>query len=174
MKIYNLAFIPTKTQIFVDTNILVLGIQENGQFEQPCRDFIARITCKELEGFTSTGVVSELIHRFIVSEAKKLLGLTSQETVEYLQKNPDLVKQLKQHATVVSQIGRMKIDIRPIEVKDLHKSKEYRAKYGLMANDSLIAAFMENNGLRHLATHDNGFKRVKELKVWMPKVNKAR
>jgi predicted nucleic acid-binding protein len=40
----------------------------------------------------------------------------------------------------------------------LHQSKQFRTDYGLMTNDSLIVAVMQDHKLVHLATNDRDFK----------------
>ena len=51
----------------------------------------------------------------------------------------------------------------------VHESCWARQKYGLMANDSLIVAFMRKHHIRHLVTNDEDFKRVSDIKVWLPR-----
>ena len=40
--------------------------------------------------------------------------------------------------------------------------------YGLMVNDSIIAASMQEEGLHLLATNDTGFEKVDEILVCSP------
>jgi predicted nucleic acid-binding protein len=113
-------------------------------------------------------VVAEVTHRVMVNEAREQLNLSARETVEQLQQQTDLVRSLTRHLTVASDIGKAGVDILPLTVKDLHASKAYRRDYSLLTNDSLILAVMRNNKLRHLASHDSGFKSVPGLQLWMP------
>jgi predicted nucleic acid-binding protein len=159
-----LSAIPHGTSVFVDTNILVLAGAE-GKLAQQCRDFLNQVRERQVAGFTTALVVAEVTHRVMVKAAREHLGLSSVETVEYLQRHPDLVRTLSRHLRVASDIGKANIDILPLTVKDLHASKTPRREYGLLTNDSLIIAVMCNHKLRHLATYDRGFLRVRGLQV---------
>lgn len=156
------------THIFIDSNIFVLAAFNTDALGQTCLELLERIKRGEVLGFTATCVVSEVVHRFMVKEAQDHLGLTSRETVAYLQTHPEFVRTLKRHLGVASNIRKLKVDILPLTVKDLHASKVARSDYGLLANDSLIVGVMRGNKVRHLATHDAGFLRVPQLQVWMP------
>jgi predicted nucleic acid-binding protein len=163
-----LADLPTGTRVFVDTNIFALYYIDQGALGQSCRDFLIRTTRQEIVGFTSVSVVADTIHRVIVAEAAAQLSLSSQKTVEHLQKHPEIIRKLTRHLTVASDIHRLGIDILALTYKELHSSKSIRANFGLMANDSLIVAVMRTHKLRHLVTHDAGFARVTGLQVWRP------
>jgi predicted nucleic acid-binding protein len=160
--------LPTKAHVFVDTNIFALYYIDQGLLGQACRDFLLRTTRRQVSGYTSVAVVAEAIHRVMVAEAAAQLSLSSQKTVEHLQKHPELIQKLTRHLTVASDIHRLGIDILPITYKELHGSKNIRANFGLMTNDSLIVAVMRSHKLYHLATHDAGFARVTDLQVWRP------
>jgi predicted nucleic acid-binding protein len=51
---------------------------------------------------------------------------------------------------------------------ELHSSKRYRRDYGFMTNDSLVLAVMKRHKVIHLATNDQDFERVPDIKVWTP------
>src|SRR6266487_3616975 len=168
----NLSDLPHNTPVFVDTNIFVLAGGE-GRLAQQCRDFLNRVRQREMAGFTATFVAAEVTHRVMVKEARQHLGLSSAETVEYLQRHPDMVRTLSRHLRVAGDIGKANIDILPLTVKDLHASKVVRREYGLLTNDSLIGAVMRNHKLRHLATYDSGFLHVSGIQVWMPETQES-
>jgi predicted nucleic acid-binding protein len=96
-----LSAIPHGTRVFVDTNILVLA-GTAGRVAQQCRDFLNLLRERQVAGFTATLVVAEVTHRVMVQEAREQLGLSSVETVEYLQRHPDMVRNLGRHLRVAS------------------------------------------------------------------------
>ena len=156
------------TRIFVDTNIFALYFSHPGDLGKACRDFFVRTTSRELQGFTSASVAAETIHRVMVAEAAAMLSLSSQATVEHLQKHPSTVQKLTRHLQVASDMHRLGINILPLTYKELHSSKNFRFQFGLLTNDSLILAVMQAHKLQHLATHDAGFYRVSSIQVWGP------
>lgn len=121
-----------------------------------------------MSGFTSPLVAAEVTHRVLVAEAVVLLKLSSRETIEYLQKHPDVVRQLRRHLTIASDMRRMGMNILPLTYKELHHSKTIRTKFGLMTNDSLIVAVMQQHKLTDLATNDTGFTQVSGIQIWRP------
>jgi predicted nucleic acid-binding protein len=164
-----IATLPAATDIFIDSNIFVLATHATGPLGQACKALLERVRHGELQGYTSTLVTAEVIHRFLVKEAQDQMGFaSSRETVEHLQQHPETVRRFRQHIGVASEMRQMQVDILPVTVKDLHASKAARADHGLLANDSLIVGVMRGRKLRHLATHDSGFLRVPSLAVWMP------
>jgi predicted nucleic acid-binding protein len=163
-----LAQMPAGTRVFVDTNIFILYYGDAEPFRQACRDFFVRTARQELRGFTSVPVAAETIHRVMVAEGAERLSLSSQATVEHLQKHPAFVRQLTRHLQVASDIRRLGLDILPVTYKDLHGSKGVRSTFGLLTNDSLIVAVMRAHKLRHLASHDAAFERVTGIEVWRP------
>ena len=50
----------------------------------------------------------------------------------------------------------------------LHRAQTIRARHGLLTNDSLIVAAMEEFGIHNLATRDADFDHVSELTVYKP------
>ena len=165
----DLAHVPSGTRIFADASILALHFIGHPELGPSCRDFLERCASHEIAGYTSVIAASETIHRVVVNEARTSLGFaTSPETVNYLKRHPEAGKELRQHLAVATRIYRLGAEILPVSYKNLHRSNRVRQQYGLMTNDSLIVAVMQQHRLRHLATHDRDFARVSTLHVWRP------
>ena len=62
----------------------------------------------------------------------------------------------------------MGIEIKPVTIETIFKSQMVRLAYGLMVNDSVIAASMQEGGIKLLATNDTGFEAVDEIIVCSP------
>jgi predicted nucleic acid-binding protein len=163
-----LSALPAGTHVFVDTNIFVFYYTYQGELQQASREFLKRTASDVLHGFTSALVAAEVIHRVLVAEAAEQLALSSRETIEYLQKHPQLVKQLTRHLAVPSDMRRMGMDILPLTHQELHRSKAIRSTSGLLTNDSLMVATMQRHKIADLATNDTGFARVAGRRVWRP------
>jgi len=50
----------------------------------------------------------------------------------------------------------------------LHRAQSVRSRYGLLTNDSLILAAMEENGVESLATRDSDFDHIPNIKIYKP------
>jgi len=85
-----------------------------------------------------------------------------------LRARPDVVTSLETYREQVERIPLMGITVLPLEMKSLLHSHDVRKKYGLLVNDSLVAATAMSRGLDSLATADSDFRRVTELKTYEP------
>ena len=161
--------VPSRTKIFLDTNVLVFHFTRAHPLSEDCTGLLQRIASRELVGITSAIVVAELLHRMMVVEAVERKGFqTSRETVEYLQATPDFVKTLQKHHGIPSALARMRIDIKLVDHIDLHTSKRFRQEHGFMTNDSLVLAVMKRYRIDDLATNDPDFQQVSQIQVWTP------
>jgi predicted nucleic acid-binding protein len=81
---------------------------------------------------------------------------------------PEKIKGLNEYFVNTQKINEMGIEIRPITFETVIKSQMVRMAYGLMVNDSVIVASMQEDGLKLLATNDTGFEKVDEILVYSP------
>jgi len=54
------------TKIFIDANIFVYHFSAGSIFNKSCTDFLAEVEAKKFQGFTSTAIVQEAIHRLMM------------------------------------------------------------------------------------------------------------
>jgi predicted nucleic acid-binding protein len=158
--------IPSQARVMVDANILVYALFSEFPQYLIAKDFITRGARKELKLYVSAHSVSDIIHRAMVLEAVGQ-GIT-QQTANYLKQHPQFVRQLKRYKTVLRELSIAQITILSMTYQDLHTSKKYRDQYGILANDSLILAVMEQEKITNLATNDPDFARVPDIAVWQP------
>ena len=62
----------------------------------------------------------------------------------------------------------MKIEIAPLTVATLEASAAVRQQYGLLTNDSLLVAAMQELNLQKLATRDQDFAQIGGLLTYQP------
>jgi predicted nucleic acid-binding protein len=82
MPVRPLSLVPDRSNVFVDANIFVYGL--NGQSAQ-CRHFLERCSREELTGITLFETVNEATHRFMLAEAAAK-GLIPQTSAGHLRK----------------------------------------------------------------------------------------
>jgi predicted nucleic acid-binding protein len=90
------------------------------------------------------------------------------KTLQKLKERPEKVCQLNDYFTNTMAILDMGIRVHPITAELLRKSQSIRSRYGLLVNDSLIAAIMEEEGIQIMATNDDGFLGIAWIKVYKP------
>ena len=152
-------------QIFFDANIFVyhfLGLSPD------CRQLLSRCHQGALKGVTASFIIAEVIHRLMTAEAVARQLVASSQVVKKLRERPDIVRQLQTPNQCVPQIKAMKIEIAPLTASTLEASATVRQQYGLLTNDSLLVATMQELSLQKLATLDQDFTRVGGLLTYQP------
>jgi predicted nucleic acid-binding protein len=161
--------LPDDVTVFVDASIFTYYLTGHDALAQACAAFFERTARRKVIALTSAVVAMEVIHRAVVQEAAEKLDLRGRDLIQHLKKHPGVIEELTRHRTVPSIIYRLGVSIEPVTHIHVHSSRRARQNYGLMANDSLIIAFMEKHSIRHLVSNDNDFKRVPNIKVWLPR-----
>jgi len=161
--------LPKDITVFVDANIFVYALRETDDLKQECTAFFEQVLHGRFKAVTSVNVATEVIHRFMMQEAAEKLEFYGGKLVQHLKENPEFVKSLTRHRQIASAIYKLGVSIEPITYVEVHGSRVIRTNYGLMANDSLIIAFMQKHKISHLATNDGDFKRIPDIKVWLPR-----
>lgn len=160
--------LPDGAIVFADANVLVYHFTQVEPLASASTAFLERGLRQRVAIVTTPQVVSDVIHRVMLLEARVLFQIPGQQLTSYLKKHPDVVKQLSQHLDIASLLKRFNIDIRPITHLHLHASKRFRRDYGFMANDSLILGFMATERIQHLASNDGDFERAPVISLWKP------
>ncbi len=153
------------SRVFIDSTIFIYhftGVSAD------CRRFLERCERGDLKGSTSTVVLAEVAHRLMMIEAVSRGLLTTGNVVRKLRAKPELVTSLETYREQVERSPLMGVAVLPLEMKSLLHSHGVRKKYGLLVNDSLVAATATLSGLHALATADTDFRRVAELETYEP------
>jgi predicted nucleic acid-binding protein len=157
--------LPAKKKVFVDSTIFIYHFTG---ISKECRDFLIRCERGELSAVTSVVVLAEVAHRLLVAEAVKKGLVSGGNPAAKLAGRPQAVKGLSAYWEQVRQIPLMGIDIVVLDLKTLFDSAHYRHRYGLLVNDSLVAASAKAAGISSMATADADFRRVPDLAVYGP------
>jgi predicted nucleic acid-binding protein len=157
--------IPSNSIVFIDSNIFIyhfLGASE------PCTDFLERIEMEEIDAYTSTVVLAEVLHRLIIAEVVETHGIELSKVVKFLKQNPEIIPTLEKCENAIKEIPEFKVKILPIGSEAIFQSKKLRKEYSLMTNDSLNLHAMKINDLKNMVTNDSDFDKVEWLTVWKP------
>jgi predicted nucleic acid-binding protein len=151
--------------VFIDANIFIYHL---GGRSVACKTLLERCARRELVGYTSTTILAEVVHRLMVAEAIQLGLVTSKTAVKRLKEDPDLVKRLSKYNEEVSKLTEINLVILSFTAEILMRSKEVRQREGLLTNDSLVVAFILDQGLTKLATANGDFNRVAGIELYEP------
>ena len=158
--------IESHAEVFVDSNIFIYHFTGvSGE----CSDFLVRCERSELIAITSVNVILEVLHRLMMVEAVRKNLVKPPNIVKKLSKAPQKLKRLNEYFLNTEKIQDMGIVIKPLIFETIAKSHMVRLASGLMVNDSVIVASMNQEGIKLLATNDKAFEKVEEIQMCSPR-----
>jgi len=125
------------------------------------------VATEKVLGITTLDVVNEVTHRMMLAEGVGK-GVIKRERVRDLRGKWREVAKLTEYWTQTSAIFGLNILVLTTDEARLHVAQTIRVRHGLLTNDSLIVAAMEEFGIDSLATRDNDFDHISELIVYKP------
>ena len=156
--------LPRGSDVLIDANIFIYAF---GQISPLCVAFLERCAREELLGVTTVDVVNEVTHRLMLVEALKKHYI-SKEQASQLKGKPNVVKTLTDYWTLASRIFALNVLVLGLEVPRLHRSERMRKAHGLLTNDSMVLAAINEYGIGCLATRDRDFDQVPGITVYKP------
>jgi predicted nucleic acid-binding protein len=92
----------------------------------------------------------------------------SSKIVQRLRQNPTAIQQLDKFRQALALIPNLGIRVLTIPDSLIEEAAAVSKQCGLLSNDALIVAVMQQHGLTHLASHDTDFDRVPTLTRYAP------
>ena len=159
---------PDDERMFCDSNILTYAFVGTDESKTVCYDLLNRCADQKIKLYTSPIQASNTIHRAMTNELVSELGIEPRKATNYLKQHPETIKQLRWYKTIPGQLSQARIQMLDVTYREIHNSKQYRDNYGLMTGDSLIVALMRRHNIRHLASNDEDFKCIPQIRLWRP------
>ena len=160
-----LADIEDGAGLFVDANIFVYHFV--GASSQ-CTALLRRCELGNVQASTSALVLAEVCHRLMMIEAVERRLVTAGNVARKLSRRPDVVRRLAVHEASIQAIPAMGVEVVAVTEATVKLGLRHQSRYGLLTNDSLIVASMQQQGVRLLATADRRLSAVDELEVRVP------
>lgn len=157
--------LPAGEDVLIDTNIIIYYLSN---LSSECQEFLRRIARGELNGFVTTVILAELLHRRMMAEAIMKGLISPGQPVKKLKAQSHLIQQLTEYITDVEMLLQLPLQMVEVTVGDVRTSHSLRAAHGLFVNDSINLACALRLGIANIATHDADFNRVPNLLVWEP------
>jgi predicted nucleic acid-binding protein len=162
------ADIASGASLFVDANTLVYHFAADPLLGPACRQLLHRIHGRDILGFTSTHVLSDLAHRMMTIEAMQLFGWPAAGVSRRLRRHPAEIQKLVLFRDAVEGVHRFGVQVVPVTPRHVSAAAEISQQHGLLSGDALVVAVMREHGLVHLASHDADFDRVAGLTRYSP------
>lgn len=160
----NLDEIPDGSRVFVDANILIYAL---GKKSVQCRGFLTRCDGGGIEGWISTSVAAEVMHRRMMHEAQSR-QITGSNPARALAQRRDLVRQLSMYSNEVRNLLGGGLAVETIRAEDFFVALELQKQHGLLTNDALNLAAAGRLGISEMATADANFDNIRSLNVYKP------
>ncbi len=163
--VFPLNSLPAKSDVFIDANIFINGVERKSQ---QCWNLLDRCASEDVFGITSLNTLIEVTHKLMGLEAISKRMIRDKQTVKQLNENPEIVKQLTDYWVKINQIRSMNILILDVDESAFDIAQAHRIGHGFLTNDSLITAVMERFSLSMLATHDAAFEDFSNINCYRP------
>jgi predicted nucleic acid-binding protein len=160
--------IPAGSDVFVDANIFVYYFQPHPVFGPASQQLFPRIENGEIEGFTSSQVLSDVVHRVMALEAATLFSRPLTGMANWLKQHPTEVQRLSRHRTAVDEVSLVGIQVLALTGSQVSRAADLSCLFGLLTNDALVISIMQYHGLTQIASHDADFDRVPGLRRYSP------
>ncbi|MDO8585948.1 MAG: type II toxin-antitoxin system VapC family toxin [Armatimonadota bacterium] len=154
----------TGQEVFLDANVFIYAACVKSA---QCMRMLRRCAREELYGVTTFEVLNEVTHRLMLAEALST-GIVTRESAASLARHPEGIRGLSTYWNQVERILQLNLIIVPADEARMRAANAIRAAYGLLTNDSMVVAAMEERGLIALASADTDFDRVFGLIRYAP------
>jgi len=161
--------LPDGATVFIDANIFLHTILGTAKESEPSAYFLSQVDNGILNGTTSVIVLNEVLHRLLIASVVSGSGISPDSAVSFLKKNPATVRD----ATAVWELVDDILNIRNLEIFAIsdvtfQRSLAIMQEYGLLSNDALHVASMDEHSITTLVTYDRDFENISRITVWNP------
>jgi predicted nucleic acid-binding protein len=162
------ADLPASESVFLEANTLVYHFEPHPQFGPPCTELLERIENQELTGYTSTHVLAETTHRLMTFEACAAFGWPFAGIAQRLKRDPACIQSLTRFRQALQEVTRYRVQVLALSATLGDVGAAISQGFGLLTNDALLAAIMQQHGLANLASNDADFDRVPWIARFAP------
>ena len=157
--------LPAGTTLFLDANIFLEHLLGG---HPACTTLFQRLDSGEVRGITSVAILAEVRHRLLLTELVRRGHISRpHRALDALRQRPELLDRLSGcDDGLDALLDRIRVvGVTPAQFRS---AQRLSLRYRLLTNDALHVATMRAHRLRHLASADRDFLRVRPLTVWTP------
>lgn len=159
--------VPSGQCLFLDANIFIYHFTGRSP---SCRRLFERSTAGEVQAICGVHIVHEVLHRLMVLEALQKRLVTPGNVVRKLKEKPEIIKGLVSYQRDAGRILALGVEVLPVDLNLILASRGVRQRFGLLTDDSLSVALMEQQGVSSIASLDGDFARIPGIKVYAPEL----
>ena len=154
--------------VFLDSNTLIFHFTGHPKYGAACTRLIDRVEQRDVQGFCSTHVMAEVVHRLMTIEAMNQLGWPPTRLAARLKKHHSQIPKLGVYQTALNRVLQLGLQLLPLTESTLVAAAGLCRQFELLTNDAIIVAHMQQHALQHLASHDTDFDRVPGITRYGP------
>ena len=156
--------LPSRAEVLLDSNVLAYALL--GRSPQ-CAQLLRRCLNRDVSGFTTIEILSEVCHRLMLFEAFGK-GLINRQNASSLKGKRAAIATLTEYWRSVHGLPAMGLAVLPLDEHRFVRAHDFRRAHGLMTNDSIILAAADVFGIVALATNDDDFDGVAWAEIYKP------
>jgi predicted nucleic acid-binding protein len=158
---------PANSRCFIDANILVYYFTGHPLFAPLCLDFMRRVQAGELLAGTSAMMISEALHRIMLSEVE--VTFATSKPLAYVQRHPEIIEKLSTYPAAAIGISRLTISLLPVHLTTFEETTTAAAQHHLLTGDASTLAIMRREGIQYVITNDDDFDNIPGIRVCKPR-----
>lgn len=160
--------IPAGASVFLDANTFIYAFAPDPTFGSLCDQLLDRISRQEIQGFTSSHVLSDVAHRLMTLEAAAAFSWSMTGIARRLKRHPTQIQGLTRHTLALDEIQLVGVQTLAITGPQVSLAADVSRRHGLLSSDALVVVVMRDHGLTLLASHDDDFDRVPGITRYAP------
>ncbi len=158
-------------EVYIDANIFIYTMLKNPKYFASCKSFLERVEKGEVNAVASPLVLDEVCFKIIIETLRAKYDIErGAEIIEKIKKNPKTLNEAKSELMTFLFIIENYKGLKIVSARSATgiRMVENIVNRDMLPRDALHLAIMDFYGVKHIATADSDFERVKEINVWMP------
>ena len=130
------ANIPPGSQVFLDANTLIYHASADPNYGAACKQLLERIARRDIEGFTSSHVLTDVAHRLMTLEAIASLGWAAKGIAVRLRHNRAENPKTQPFRQAIDDVVQMGVQVLPIDFSLVSAGTALSQQFGLLTGDA--------------------------------------
>ncbi len=161
--------LPDGARCFVDSTIFYYALVPTASVSEHCLGFFDRAIASRLTLLAGMAVLSDAVHKVMISEVAQLTGRDRAGMIGYLNQHPEIIARLTEYPQAMERLSVVPMEILPIDAPLLREATHIAVENRLLTNDAVIVALLQRHGLTDLVTNDDDFDGLPGIRIWKPR-----
>jgi predicted nucleic acid-binding protein len=164
-----LSFPPASEICFLDANILYYHVVAQEGLSEYCTSLIREVVLGQRQAALTVNAMSDAVHKVMFTEAATFYKRPRAGLLAWIKGHPGAIKQLSLFRAAAERFAELPLRMLSVNEDSVKMAADISAATGLLTNDALNLAAMEENDIRHLVTNDDDYDGISSITVWKPR-----